>query len=132
MEALQGKEPRITSESQTCSTSRKSKRHESSLDLSLTTRTFLLFFASPPVCSHAFCKACIEEVIKTNAKCPMDRNAIGMGSLVSLPAEIVKDEGDEATPEPEQAPEDRSAKANMLVTIIKTIHQAAPQRKSRE
>lgn len=132
MEALQGKEPRITSEFLTCSMSQIETSLLSPSRLSLTTRTLLLSFASHPVCSHAFCKACIEEVIKTNAKCPMDRNAIGMGSLVSLPAEIVKDEGDEATPEPEQAPEDRSAKANMLVTIIKTIHQAAPQRKSRE
>lgn len=61
----------------------------------------------------------------------MDRFAITLGSLIELPAEVVKGEG-EATSEPEQAPEDLSAKAIQLIDLLSAIHNGDPQRKSRE
>ncbi|KAH9176256.1 SNF2 family N-terminal domain-containing protein [Lactarius sanguifluus] len=36
-------------------------------------------------CSHWFCLACITEVISRDARCPMDRRAIGMGDLIEPP-----------------------------------------------
>ncbi|KAI9442268.1 SNF2 family N-terminal domain-containing protein [Lactarius indigo] len=36
-------------------------------------------------CSHWFCLTCITEVISRDARCPMDRRAIGMGDLIEPP-----------------------------------------------
>ncbi|KAI0256048.1 SNF2 family N-terminal domain-containing protein [Lactifluus subvellereus] len=56
-------------------------------------------------CSHRFCLACIVEIITRDAKCPMDRRALGMGDLIEPPPPIdltqapirTEDDLDEAT-----------------------------------
>lgn len=76
-------------------------------------------------CSHAFCRECIEQVMATSARCPMDRRALPMGSkLITLPEvkaeEIHEGDGGSAS---------GSAKLQEIVRIITTLEHRDPTEK---
>ncbi|ORY32870.1 SNF2 family N-terminal domain-domain-containing protein [Naematelia encephala] len=66
------------------------------------------------VCGHCFCLECISTVIEKQAKCPMDRNALSLSSLIELPP----DASDFIEPDDDVAPI-KSAKITELIKYLK-------------
>ncbi|RSH83079.1 uncharacterized protein EHS24_006736 [Apiotrichum porosum] len=67
-------------------------------------------------CGHPFCFACITEVIRRQAQCPMDRHPISPGSLLELPPDVAEDDADKYL-----APPVRSAKISELVHYLQAF-----------
>ncbi|TCD63046.1 hypothetical protein EIP91_006059 [Steccherinum ochraceum] len=75
-------------------------------------------------CSHAFCFACITEVIARDPKCPMDRRAINMADLIEpLPptdltqAPVRRDEDDDVD-DLDDLRSGSSAKIDQLINLL--------------
>lgn len=66
--------------------------------------------------THTVCFACITEVIRRQAQCPMDRHPISPGSLLELPPDVAEDDADKYL-----APPVRSAKISELVHYLQAF-----------
>ncbi|KAL5342935.1 SNF2 family N-terminal domain-containing protein [Aspergillus crustosus] len=71
-------------------------------------------------CAHAFCRACIEQVIDRQHKCPMCRAEIKDNTTLVAPAAEMGENGDDVNADPENP----SSKIEALVKILTAQGQA--------
>ncbi|KAG1716393.1 hypothetical protein ID866_745 [Astraeus odoratus] len=75
------------------------------------------------LCAHAFCIACISEVIARNPKCPMDRHPISMGDLIEAPPpfEFTQPPAVSTSDKENHSREQSSAKIDQLIHLLKLL-----------